>query len=195
MAGGSRVEQYPAPVGGMEWREGYQEKKHAEVLVNVDLSVGTLRGRRGVEYVGTSPLNGSLHVSEDPFGRRIILSLGARTETDHDVEIKMFDQWGSQVGVQNLTATLGEPQQRWVRCSFVNTTLTSKDYRARFVTLIVTRYNVYVFDPEVALDEVRLLNMSEFPTGDQLRSSKAAYAYLSSTLGGGIAAEHKGVVF
>jgi hypothetical protein len=195
MAGGTRIEEYPAPVGGMEWRKGYQEKKHAQLLVNVDLSRGTLRSREGFEWMAAAPLNGRLHVTEDPHGRKLILAVGAYHHTDYTVRLYIYDEWGGILATQNLTADFGEPPQRWVRCSFVNTQMADSDNNARYITLICTKHNTYVYDPYTDDSQARVMAMDERPAGDQHRSSKDAYGYMLTTPRGGIMEEHTGRVF
>jgi hypothetical protein len=179
----------------MEWRKGYQEKKNAFLTVNADFSAGTLRGRKGFDWMAPAPLNGRLHVTEDPLGARMILSVGSFSSTNWNQWFTVYNSSGGLVGSQNLTSDFGETPRAWGRVGFVNVELGDGTHAAHFVSLVSTESNVYVYDPYVDPGALRLLQMSERPTGDQYRGSDSAFGYSLTRPSGGIMEEHQKMVF
>jgi hypothetical protein len=195
---GSRIANYPAPIGGMEWREGYQKEQHAQVLVNVDLSRGILQARKG--FVGTADVGsqwGFLHQSHDPTGESFILCIGPSSRTDPSIIFNSLDEWGNAVGAnQDLTAAFGEPPDIDFKCSFVNVVLPTQAPPARFVTIISTAHSTYVFEPGKDTDTLRQLNPVDVTSGgDTVLDASDSINYWASRPFGYIAEQHDGSVF
>lgn len=196
MPKGTRVNEFSAPVGGMEWRKGYQKDHHAQVLLNVDLSKGTLRARKGFVRVAGAPVRTRLHLTDRTFGERYIVGIGPLSLADESVHFAAFTEWGDAVGATvDLTALFGEPPQRWPRCSFINTILADSDSNGHNVTIISTPFNTYVYEPYKSPGTVRLLNPDKRPTGDAIRQNDDSMGYVLNRPRGYIATEHQSRIF
>jgi len=194
----NRVVDYPAPVGGIEWRAGRQKENHAQALVNADLSRGILQARRGFKGISATNMTlARLHVCRPSTDDRQIIAIGSNGPTDNDVKFKAFDEWGNVLGAaQNLTTEFGEPEQEIVLCSFVEQIIASSgEEKPHFSTVISTQYNTYIYEPWKNKTRVRLANTAKVADGgDSFRPQDLIYGYSVTRPHGYIATEFAGQV-
>ena len=196
MPRGTRVNEYPAPVGGMEWRKGYQKDHHATVLLNADLSKGTLRARKGFKKVAVTGPRQRLHLTDETYGKRYIISIGPTSSTDYNVSFAVYTEFGDRLDTPvNLTTSFNEPSQYWVKCSFVNTIMADPDNNGHNVTLISTPYNTYIYEPWNDPTTVRLVDPDKRPNGDSIRKNDVNNSYIVNRPRGYIAIEHQSRFF
>ena len=197
----NRVVDFPAPLGGVEWRAGAQKENNAQVLVNADLSRGILQARRGFKGVSATEMRlARVHQSKASTDKSYVIAVGSNSQSNNDVLFKAFDEWGNAVGsTQNLTQLFGEPEQEIVLCSFVDHIIKDKALKDHLVTLITTKHNTYLYEPwknnaVVRLADTDKLVFNDATSGDAKRQYDNISSYLVTGPKGYIATEHNGSI-
>jgi len=191
------------PFPGVEERENAQKPEHAAVSINIDYSRGFIESRRGFEnrLNGIAVKRAQIHHFTSSHGEEYLLLVGPKANGDimflplsKNGQYLIRDGSNFTAG-QNLTSTLGEPNNPEFRCSFVDmlgpedTDGDGEVDTAANVCLVTTQYATYVFDPTY---------YSEFElTNTMLTRQQAAIsqAYWISPPRGDIAVVHQQAVF
>lgn len=183
------------PWKGMDLRENGDPENSYYLGINVDTSNGLLEARPPLQVVGDSaPYRSKLHYVDRPGVPRVVLAVGTETVAiGGGITFRAFnpDNLAALGATQNLTTSFGEvPDDGDFNCSFVDTYLnTTGD--AKPVTLITTRFNSYVYDPQVSDSALRLVNVAN----DSFQINGTNYSYWLSRPRGSIATLHQSRVY
>ena len=190
--------EYSGPFTGIEERETAQTETSAAISINVDYSRGYLECRKGFTGKAWARLGRSqLHSLRVGKADTFLLAVGPE-DTLKQIAFTAFDQNGNALGAaQTVTNDLGEPYREDWQCSFVNTILSVdadgdgvKDSPHK-VTLIVTPFSTYVYDPIESVSTIRKVDLSK----DAFQENDLNVSYWQTTPVGTVAVEHRGRVF
>ena len=157
----------------------------------------------------TFALRGRVHIHRPENGDFRVITMATRTDvSNHDndhnyIEIAAgshpgciwftaFDMNGNELGDPvNLTTTLDEPTDERFRCSFVDAIRADSSdgvvIEPRYVTLIMTKNNSYVYDPYEDPGGVRKVTIAK----DAFHDNTAEYAYWDEPPFGNICVRHQ----
>ena len=168
---------------GMEERENFQTEEHCQLALNVDFHRGYIEGRKGFSYINTKGYDRMrLHTVKVNGKPRFILGLGV-TKRDgvatekQEVHYIVYSSNGKKVYKEGIL--VGEPPDPDFMCQFADTII-AKDMDGdgiketpRHVTLVYTKRNLWVFDPEGATLTPTLADME----GDSVTFNSINWGY------------------
>lgn len=167
------------PFLGIEGRDSFQTPQHSQLLVNVDLSDGSKRPRKGFSQLNSGDLayDSAIRCITSQAGNDYVVRVGVPSPSvpggDYHPQVVVTDLNGNIINDSegspaypiDLTSTYGEPANRYFRCSMLEAFLPS----AVPGILIFTEAACYVFEPDVDDATVRQIDTRKQPTGDGLQ--------------------------
>lgn len=206
MAARSKTLMFRGPWRGVELREPYQQDEHCEIAINVDFSNGYIESRKGFDKLNGSgteqPRMARLHVHDNPDGRKYLLAVGLMDADDGNQYIGLYavrldGGFPAVDDVQELGSERGNYQSK---VSFVDVYLpTDGTEPVKYVTLISTATNTYVFDPDTftgtITEGVSTEKVDAATPGNALKINDANFSYWDTAPFGTITTWHQGRVY
>jgi len=200
MAKGSKAFVLAGPWKGMEERENLQGDDHCQHAYNVDFSRGYIESRKGFEAINISQGVGTypkMHVIKKEGKPHRILTIGIEPSGSFKgfLTSSVWTLEGVRVGTFELDRELNlQPRAigQDFDCSFLDVFIAregdsgTRD-QARAVTLIVTEYTTYMYDPVRSELAIWPIDMEK----DSIRFREKNWAYWDNPPGCKSAVEHK----